>query len=324
MRNFILFISIMICFSTNLLGQNEKYSVRGVITEANTQETLFGVEIKVKSTNEWVHSNVKGEYSIRVGSENDTLIYTFVGYNIQRIPVNGREEINVVMNEYTEIIYETLICNKNILESSFLSSYYFPYGLVLDYKSSKLLYCCEIGHELGYGLSYQTGLGSNEMLYASCGIEKMKFTKNRLGLIFDFGKLGYRVNDISYLFYQYKVNIVVADFFRNFRSKIGIGKEFFKDSSYYGIGGSFSYNFFSDKYQSKFNLEALANFWKWKNEYEYKFGLNLFYYIHPKKSYKVFKRIKLGCDFNRIYKLTYYSFNLGVQLVIKNRYVGCS
>lgn len=324
MSKLFFFVLLVICYSTNLLGQNSKFLVSGVITELDTQETLFGVGVKVKSTNEWVHSNVRGEYKIEVGHEKDTLIYSYVGYEIQRIPVRGRKVINVEMNEHHEIIYETLICNKNLLESSFVSSNYFPYGFILDYESSKLLYCCEISHILRFQLSYQTDLISNDMLHASGGIEKIKFTKNRLGLTFDFNKFRYSLNGINYLFCQYKINIVMVDFFKNFKSKIGLGKEVFQNTTYSGFGGSFSYAFFVDKYPSRFKLEALADFWTWEHEQEYKLGLNLFYYINPKKNYKFFRRIKLGCDLNKIYNLTYFSFSIGVKLVIKNRYVGCS
>ncbi|WP_234568034.1 SusC/RagA family TonB-linked outer membrane protein [Rhodohalobacter sp. 614A] len=70
-------------------------TVEGVVTDAETGESLPGVNIYLKDTTRGTSSDLEGRYSITVPSLNDTLVYSYVGYQIVEIPINGRSEINV-------------------------------------------------------------------------------------------------------------------------------------------------------------------------------------------------------------------------------------
>src|SRR5690625_5717189 len=54
--------------------QNE---VRGVVTDAETSESLPGVNIRVKGTTTGGSTNINGEFSVGVSSLSDKLILTF-------------------------------------------------------------------------------------------------------------------------------------------------------------------------------------------------------------------------------------------------------
>src|SRR5690625_5434618 len=56
--------------------QNE---VRGVVTDAETSESLPGVNIRVKGTTTGGSTNINGEFSVGVSSLSDTLLFTFIG-----------------------------------------------------------------------------------------------------------------------------------------------------------------------------------------------------------------------------------------------------
>jgi len=73
--------------------------VSGVVTAAGSEETLPGVNVVLKGTTQGVTTNLDGEYSITVPSLQDTLVYSFIGYKTQTIPINGRATINVEMEE---------------------------------------------------------------------------------------------------------------------------------------------------------------------------------------------------------------------------------
>jgi len=75
------------------------HTVSGTVTEAGTQAPLPGVNIIVQGEPQrGTSTNINGEYSIRVAPD-ETLIFTFLGFVRQEIPVDGRETIDVVMQE---------------------------------------------------------------------------------------------------------------------------------------------------------------------------------------------------------------------------------
>ncbi|MDZ7692594.1 MAG: carboxypeptidase-like regulatory domain-containing protein [Balneolaceae bacterium] len=72
-------------------------SVSGTVSDGNTGETLPGVNIVVKGTNTGTSTNSEGAYSLNVPSLQDTLVFSFIGYQTQEVPIQGRTEIDVSM-----------------------------------------------------------------------------------------------------------------------------------------------------------------------------------------------------------------------------------
>jgi iron complex outermembrane receptor protein len=70
--------------------------VSGYVTSAEDGYGLPGVTIQVKGTSNGTITEIDGDYTITVGSR-DTLTFSYVGYQTQNIPVNGRSQIDVVM-----------------------------------------------------------------------------------------------------------------------------------------------------------------------------------------------------------------------------------
>lgn len=71
--------------------------ITGTVTDANTGETLPGVNITVKGTTTGTSTGVNGRYELNVPSLTDTLVFSYVGYQAQEIPINGRKEIDVAL-----------------------------------------------------------------------------------------------------------------------------------------------------------------------------------------------------------------------------------
>ncbi len=59
-------------------------------------ETLPGVNVIIKGTTTGVVSNVDGNYSFSVKAD-DVLVFSFIGFKTQEIPINGQSTINVSM-----------------------------------------------------------------------------------------------------------------------------------------------------------------------------------------------------------------------------------
>lgn len=81
------------------LGFSQNNSVSGTVLDAESGETLPGVNVTVKGTETGTASDIDGFYSLNVPSLTDTLVFSFIGYQTQEVPIDGRTEINTRMVE---------------------------------------------------------------------------------------------------------------------------------------------------------------------------------------------------------------------------------
>ncbi|HYW34592.1 MAG TPA: SusC/RagA family TonB-linked outer membrane protein [Balneolaceae bacterium] len=96
---FFLILFFLIGYIPKLKAQN--FQVSGRVTDAGSGNTLPGVNIKVKGTTNGTTTNSKGHYSLSVTSSRDTLIFSYIGYKSQTIPIRGRSTINVQLSSST-------------------------------------------------------------------------------------------------------------------------------------------------------------------------------------------------------------------------------
>lgn len=71
-------------------------TVTGIVTDAQTGETLIGVGIQVEGRHGGAITDLDGKYTINAGKD-AVLIFDYLGYKTVTESVNGRTEINVVM-----------------------------------------------------------------------------------------------------------------------------------------------------------------------------------------------------------------------------------
>jgi TonB-linked SusC/RagA family outer membrane protein len=96
---FFLFISM------GISAQN--ITVTGTVTD-NTGETLIGVSVTEKGSQNGISTDINGAYSLNV-SGNATLEFSYLGYVPQSISVNGRKQIDVVLLEDTKLLSEVVV-----------------------------------------------------------------------------------------------------------------------------------------------------------------------------------------------------------------------
>jgi TonB-linked SusC/RagA family outer membrane protein len=88
--------TFMVCFmfaAASAFAQS--HQVSGVVTDANTGDTLPGVNILVVGTDLGTTTNLDGEYSISIPSGDETLRFSYIGYQQLAVGVNGRNSIDV-------------------------------------------------------------------------------------------------------------------------------------------------------------------------------------------------------------------------------------
>lgn len=81
-------------------------------------EALIGVNVYEKGTLIGTATDFDGNYSITVSGENATVIFSYVGYELNEQPVDGRTELNVVMIEGLSLGEVQVVGSRNYNRSS--------------------------------------------------------------------------------------------------------------------------------------------------------------------------------------------------------------
>jgi TonB-dependent starch-binding outer membrane protein SusC len=71
--------------------------VTGTVTDASNKEALVGVNIIVEGTTIGTTTDTNGNYTINVPNGNVILIFSYIGYPTEKIPVNDQKIINLSM-----------------------------------------------------------------------------------------------------------------------------------------------------------------------------------------------------------------------------------
>ncbi|MEX0595929.1 MAG: carboxypeptidase-like regulatory domain-containing protein, partial [Candidatus Paceibacterota bacterium] len=86
----------------------QQHGVSGVVTDAVTGESLPGVNILVQGTSQGTTTNFDGEYQINTEPD-AVLVFSYVGYETTEVPIEGRELINLPLNQASVIGSELVV-----------------------------------------------------------------------------------------------------------------------------------------------------------------------------------------------------------------------
>lgn len=75
--------------------QQELDTVTGTVTDSETNEPLPGVNVSVEGTYLGTSTNIDGEFQIEIPSLEETLIFTYVGYERKHVELEGRPELDI-------------------------------------------------------------------------------------------------------------------------------------------------------------------------------------------------------------------------------------
>ncbi|MCK8495323.1 TonB-dependent receptor [Spirosoma sp. RP8] len=89
-------------------GQTLAVTIRGRVTGEDGQ-AIPGVSILLKGTNTGTVTNTDGDYSLTVPDANGTLVFSFIGYSTQEVPVSNRATINVTLKNDVQQLGEVVV-----------------------------------------------------------------------------------------------------------------------------------------------------------------------------------------------------------------------
>ena len=109
--------------SNSLQQQSGKErTITGQVVDAKG-EPLIGVSILVKGTTDGAITDLDGNYKIMTKSNNPVIVYSYIGYKTQEIPLKGQTAINITMMDDTQVIDEVVVTALGIKRSEKALSY---------------------------------------------------------------------------------------------------------------------------------------------------------------------------------------------------------
>lgn len=102
-------MSFLLLFGVSVMAQSSE--ITGKVVDASDGSALAGVTVAVKGTTNAVATDPNGAYHINVPAGDVTLVFSFIGYAKQEMPVKGKTVINVKLvveaNLLTEVTVNT-------------------------------------------------------------------------------------------------------------------------------------------------------------------------------------------------------------------------
>ncbi|WP_395262480.1 SusC/RagA family TonB-linked outer membrane protein [Halalkalibaculum sp. DA3122] len=97
-------------------------TVSGQVTDAASGEPLPGVNVVVKGTTTGTSTDSEGSYELNVPSLQDTLVFSFIGYQTQEVPIDGRTSFDVALQTQAVSGEELVVTGYSQKRQSELSS----------------------------------------------------------------------------------------------------------------------------------------------------------------------------------------------------------
>lgn len=94
--------------STTIL-QAQSITVKGTVSDAEISGPLIGATILVKGTTKGTTTDFDGNYTIELENSTATLVFSYTGFLTKEINVDGRQNIDVVLEPSQEVLDEVVV-----------------------------------------------------------------------------------------------------------------------------------------------------------------------------------------------------------------------
>ena len=109
----------------------QKLTITGVVKD-EIGEPLIGVNVVERGVSNGSITDANGKYSISVSSKKPILVFSYIGFLTQEVPVNNQKEINVTLKEDTEELEEVVVIGYGTAKKKDLT------GAISTVKAEKL------------------------------------------------------------------------------------------------------------------------------------------------------------------------------------------
>lgn len=120
---------LSVLFATQANAQN--LTVTGTVTD--NLGPVIGASIQVEGTSNGCITDIDGNYSLPNVPANSTLVFSYIGYQTQKVAVNGKTKIDVQLAEDSQLLQEVVVVGYGVQRKSDLT------GAVASVKTADAL-----------------------------------------------------------------------------------------------------------------------------------------------------------------------------------------
>lgn len=95
--------------------------VRGKVTSSDDGMPMPGVNVVVQGTSRGSATDVNGNFSVEVMENENTLVFTFIGYSAKTVTIDGREVVDVVLDPEAQALEEVVVIGYGTVRKSDLT-----------------------------------------------------------------------------------------------------------------------------------------------------------------------------------------------------------
>ncbi len=112
---------IIVIRGKNDANKQQGYEISGTVTATQTGEPLPGVNILEKGTSNGTTTDINGKYTLSVSSEQSTLVFSYVGYLSETVPVANQTTINISLSEDIASLEQVVVIGYGVQKKSLVT-----------------------------------------------------------------------------------------------------------------------------------------------------------------------------------------------------------
>lgn len=98
-------------------------TVTGTVTDGSTNQPLPGVNVVIKGTTNGTITDIDGKYQLKIQSNDQTLVFSYVGYTDQEIVVGDQSTIDIILTEDAQALEEVVVTALGVSRSERAAGY---------------------------------------------------------------------------------------------------------------------------------------------------------------------------------------------------------
>ncbi len=106
MFRFAVLLTFLFCAQS---ADAQTFSVSGTVLSIEDNQPLIGVSVQEKGTSNGITTDVSGNFRLEVASGDAVLLFRYVGFSNQEIPVQGRATLSVIMGANENMLQDVVI-----------------------------------------------------------------------------------------------------------------------------------------------------------------------------------------------------------------------
>lgn len=121
MKRLCVFLACLVLVGINI-AQAQTVRITGTVKSSEDGMPIPGVSVVVKGTTNGAATNIDGKYELNVTANDQTLVFSFVGFKSQEVEIGGRSVIDVILESESVQVEELVVTGYSVRKKDVVAS----------------------------------------------------------------------------------------------------------------------------------------------------------------------------------------------------------